>query len=171
MVDYFEIGQISNTHGLKGELKVRPYTENAKRFEKIKRVLIRNKQDGFDEYEVQSVRYQKDIVLLKLKGIDDIDIAENLKTQSLIIPREDAKELEENEFFIADLIGCNVYENNEKIGELVDIFTAGASDVYVIKRAGKNDLLLPALESIIKNIDVKNKKIDVEVPRGLDDEV
>ena len=171
MVDYFEIGQISNTHGLKGELKVRPYTENAKRFEKIKRVLIRNKQDGFDEYEVQSVRYQKDIVLLKLKGIDDIDIAENLKTQSLIIPREDAKELEENEFFIADLIGCNVYENNEKIGELVDIFMAGASDVYVIKRAGKNDLLLPALESIIKNIDVKNKKIDVEVPRGLDDEV
>ena len=108
---------------------------------------------------------------MKLKGIDDIDIAENLKTQSLIIPREDAKELEENEFFIADLIGCNVYENNEKIGELVDIFTAGASDVYVIKRAGKNDLLLPALESIIKNIDVKNKKIDVEVPRGLDDEV
>ena len=171
MVDYFEIGQISNTHGLKGELKVRPYTENAKRFEKIKRVLIRNKQDGFDEYEVQSVRYQKDIVLLKLQGIDDIDIAENLKTQSLIIPREDAKELEENEFFIADLIGCNVYENNEKIGELVDIFTAGASDVYVIKRADKNDLLLPALESIIKNIDVKNKKIDVEVPRGLDDEV
>lgn len=170
MIEYFEIGQISNTHGLKGELKVRPYTENAKRFEKIKKVLIK-KQDNFEEYEIQSVRYQKDIVLLKLKGIDDIETAEKLKTQSLIIPREDAKNLEKNEFFIADLIGCSVYENDEKIGELADVFTAGAADVYVIKRVGKKDLLLPALESIIKNIDVENKKIDVDVPRGLDDEV
>lgn len=170
MIEYFEIGQISNTHGLKGELKVRPYTENAKRFEKIKKVLIK-KQDNFEEYEIQSVRYQKDIVLLKLKGIDDIETAEKLKTQSLIIPREDAKNLEKNEFFIADLIGCSVYENDEKIGELADVFTAGAADVYVIKRVGKKELLLPAIGSIIKNIDVENKKIDVDVPRGLDDEV
>lgn len=171
MVEYFEIGQVSNTHGLKGELKVRPYTENAKRFEKIKKVLIKKKENDFEEYEVQSVRYQKDVVLLKLKGIDDIDAAERLKSQSLIIPREAAKKLEEDEFFIADLIGCSVYEKEEKIGELVDIFTAGAADVYVIKREGKNDLLLPALKSIVKKIDVENQKIDVEIPRGLDDEV
>lgn len=171
MVEYFEIGLISNTHGLKGELKVRPYTENAKRFEKVRKVLIKKAKDNFEEYEVQSVRYQKDIVLLKLKGIDDIEVAEKLKTQSLFIPREDAKELDENEFFIADLIGCDIYENKERIGELVDIFTAGAADVYVIKRIGKKDLLLPALESIIKSVDVENKKIDVEIPRGLEDEV
>lgn len=171
MVEYFEIGQISNTHGLKGELKVRPYTENAKRFEEIKRVLIKKDDKSFDEYEIQSVRYQKDIVLLRLKGIDIIEQAEKLKGQTLIIPREAGKELEENEFFIADLIGCSVYENDERIGELIDVFTAGASDVYVIKRSGKKELLLPALKSVIKNVDLENKKIDVEIPRGLDDEV
>lgn len=171
MVEYFEIGLISNTHGLKGELKVRPYTENAKRFEEIKKVLIKKDDKNFDEYEVQSVRYQKDIVLLKLKEIDDIEQAEKLKGQNLIIPREEAKELEQNEFFIADLIGCDVYVNDEQIGKLVDVFTAGASDVYVVKREGKKDLLLPALESVIKNIDLENKRIEVEIPRGLDDEV
>lgn len=171
MVEYFEIGLVSNTHGLKGELKVRPYTENAKRFDKIRKVLIKKSENSFEEYEVQSVRYQKDIVLLKLKGIDDIEIAEKLKTQSLFIPREDAKELDKNEFFIADLIGCDIYENEEKVGVLTDIFTAGAADVYVVKRSGKKDLLLPALESIIKSVDIENKKIDVEIPRGLDDEV
>lgn len=171
MVEYFEIGLVSNTHGLKGELKIRPYTENAKRFEKIRKVLIKKSENNFEEYEVQSVRYQKDVVLLKLKGIDDIEVAEKLKTQSLFIPREDAKELDKNEFFIADLIGCDIYENEEKIGKLTDIFTAGAADVYVVKRSGKKDLLLPALESIIKSVDIENKKIDVEVPRGLDDEV
>lgn len=171
MVEYFEIGLVSNTHGLKGELKVRPYTENAKRFDKIRKVLIKKSENSFEEYEVQSVRYQKDIVLLKLKGIDDIEIAEKLKNQSLFIPREDAKELDKNEFFIADLIGCDIYENEEKVGVLTDIFTAGAADVYVVKRSGKKDLLLPALESIIKSVDIENKKIDVEIPRGLDDEV
>lgn len=171
MVEYFEIGLVSNTHGLKGELKVRPYTENAKRFEKIRKVLIKKSEGNFEEYEVQSVRYQKDVVLLKLKGIDDIEVAEKLKTQSLFIPREDAKELDKNEFFIADLIGCDIYESEEKVGVLTDVFTAGAADVYVVKRSGKKDLLLPALESIIKSVDIENKKIDVEIPRGLDDEV
>ncbi|MBR4111070.1 MAG: 16S rRNA processing protein RimM [Clostridia bacterium] len=171
MVEYFEIGLISNTHGLKGELKVRPYTENAKRFEEIKKVLIKKDDKNFDEYEVQSVRYQKDIVLLKLKEIEDIDQAERLKGQNLIIPREDAKELEQNEFFIADLIGCDVYVKDEQIGKLIDVFTAGASDVYVVKREGKKELLLPALESVVKNIDLENKKIEVEIPRGLEDEV
>lgn len=171
MVEYFEIGQISNTHGLKGELKVRPYTESAKRFEKIEKVLIKKDDKNFDEYIIETVRYQKDIVLLKLKGVDDIEQAERLKGQNLSIPREDAKELEENEFFIADLIGCNVYAQDEKVGELIDVFTAGASDVYVVKRNGKKDLLLPATESVVKNIDLENKRIDVEIPRGLEDEV
>lgn len=169
MVDYFEVGLIANTHGLKGELKVRPYTENAKRFEKIKTVLIKEK-NNLNQYDIEAVRYQKDVILLKLKGVDDIDVAEKLKNHILLIPREDAKELEEDEFFIADLIGCDVYAD-EFIGVLDDVFTAGASDVYVVKRQGKNDLLLPALKSIIKNIDVKNKRIDVEIPRGLEDEV
>ena len=170
MVEYFEIGLIANTHGLKGEMKVRPYTAYQKRFEELKRVLITIKGE-LKEYAIENVRYQKDVVLLKLKGVDDIDAAEKLKTHTISIPREDAKELEDDEHFIADLLGCEVFENDELIGVLEDIFTAGASDVYVIKRKNKKDLLLPALKSIIQKVDVASKRIEVEVPRGLEDEV
>ena len=104
--------------------------------------------------------------MLKLKGVDDIDEALKLKSNYIKIPRADAKETDEEEFFIADLIGCEVYEN-DLIGIVTDIFTAGASDVYVVKRKGQNDLLIPAIESVIKKIDVANKRIDVEIPRGL----
>ena len=97
------------------------------------------------------------------KGIVEID------NQLKIILGEDAKQLEENEFFIADLIGLEVYQN-EFIGIIDDVFQAGGSDVYVIKRKGKKDLLLPAIESVIKKIDIEGKRIDVEIPRGLDDD-
>ena len=170
MVNYFEIGHISNTHGLRGEMKVRPFTEDKKRYEELEKILIDIKGD-YKEYDIESVRYQKDIVLLKLKGVDDIDAAEKLKNYYIYIQREDAKDLQEDEYFIADLIGLEVFENETLVGTLDDVFTAGASDVYVIKRKGKKDLLLPALKSIVKKVDVENKRIDVEIPRGLEDEV
>ena len=169
MVEYFDIGYISNTHALKGELKVRPYTDDAKRFESLKKILV-DFNGKLVSYDIESVRYQKDIVLLKLKTIDSIEEAEKLKNHYIKISRNDAKDLEDGEYFIADLIGCEVYQN-ELLGVLDDIFTAGAGDVYVIKRKGKKDLLLPALKSVIKNVDIVGRRIDVEVPRGLEDEV
>ena len=168
MVEYFEIGHISNTHGLKGEVKVRPFTSKMKDYEKLKNILIDFNGD-LKEYVIESVRYQKDVVLLKLKGIDIIEDAEKIKGKHIKIPREDAKALEEDEYFIADLIGCEVYED-ELIGVVEDVFTAGASDVYVIKRKNKKDLLLPALATVIKKVDVEDRKIYVEVPRGLEDD-
>lgn len=170
MVDYFEIGLITNTHGLKGEMKVKPFTQKKERYAELKKILIANQSD-WKEYEIENVRYQKDIVLLKLKGVDTIEMAEKLKNHTISISRKEAKELEENEHFIADLLGCEVFENQTLIGILEDIFTAGASDVYVIKRKGKKDLLLPALKSVIHRIDVENKRIEVEIPRGLEDEI
>lgn len=169
MVEYFDIGYVSNTHALKGEVKIRPYTEDAKRFEKIKKILI-DFNTELVPYEIEQVRYQKDVVLLKLKSVDSIEDAEKLKNHYIKIPRSEAKALDEGEFFIADLIGCEVY-NEELIGVLDDVFSAGGSDVYVIKRKGKKDLLLPAISDVVKNIDINNRRIDVEIPRGLDDEV
>lgn len=168
MVDYFEIGQISNTHGLKGELKVRPFTESKKDYERLKNILV-DFNGVLKEYHIESVRYQQEVVLLKLKEVTDIDEAEKLKGKYIKIPRDLAKKTDENEFFIADLIGSSVYQD-ELIGVVDDVFTAGASDVYVIKRKGKKDLLLPAISSVIKKIDIVNKRIDVEVPRGLDED-
>lgn len=170
MVDYFEIGLITNTHGLKGEMKVKPFTQKKERYAELKKILIANQSD-WKEYEIENVRYQKDMVLLKLKGVDTIEMAEKLKNHTISISRKEAKKLEENEHFIADLLGCEVIENQTLIGILEDIFTAGASDVYVIKRKGKKDLLLPALKSVIHRIDVENKRIEVEIPRGLEDEI
>lgn len=169
MVEYFEIGLITNTHALKGEVKVKPYTDNPKKFNELKQILI-DFNGNLISYDIESVRYQNEIILLKLKTIDSIEEAEKLKNHYIKIPRSSAKELEEGEYFIADLIGCVVYAE-DFIGILDDIFTAGAGDVYVIKRKGKKDLLLPGLKSVIKNIDLTNKRIDVEIPRGLDDEI
>ena len=166
MVDYFEIGHIDNTHGLKGELKVRNYSSNQKRFEELKSILV-DVKGNYEEYAIESVRYQKDIVLLKLKSIDDIDQAEKLKGLSIYIKREDAPKLNDDEYYIADLLGSEVYEEDTLIGILDNIFTAGAADVYVIKRKGKDDLLLPALESVILETDVENKKIKVAIPDAL----
>ena len=134
----------------------------------MKNILIDFNGD-LREYVIESVRYQKDVVLLKLKGIDIIEDAEKIKGKYIKIPREDAKALEEDEYFIADLIGCEVYQD-ELIGVVEDVFTAGASDVYVIKRKNKKDLLLPALATVIKKVDVEDRKIYVEVPRGLEDD-
>ncbi len=165
MVEYFEIGLISNTHGLKGEMKVRAYTESMKRFEELNKIYV-EKNNEKTEYEIEKVRYQKDVILMKLKGIDTIEDAEKMKNHIISIPRESGKTLADNEFYIADLLGCKVYEN-DFIGIVVDVFSTGGSDVYVIKREKQNDLLLPAITSVIKNIDVEAKRIDVEIPRGL----
>ena len=167
MVDYFEIGHIDNTHALKGEMKVRNYSNNQKRFEELKSILV-DVKGTYEEYEIESVRYQKDIVLLKLKGIDSIEQAEKLKGFSIYIKRENAQKLNDGEYYIADLLGSEVYEGDTYLGVLDNIFTAGAADVYVIKRKGKDDLLLPALKSVILETDVENKKIKVAIPKGLE---
>ncbi len=166
MVDYFEIGHIDNTHALKGELKVRNYSNNSKRFEELKNILV-DVKGNYVEYAIEGVRYQKDIVLLKLKGVDTIEDAEKLKGLSIYIKREDAPKLNDDEYYIADLLGAEVYEGDTLLGVLDNIFTAGAADVYVIKAKGKEDLLLPALKSVILETDVKNKIIRVSVPEGL----
>ena len=170
MVEYFEIGQISNTHGLKGEMKVRPFTEKNEDYAKLENILV-DFNGTLKEYTVESVRYQKDVVLMKLKGVDDIEEAEKLKGHYIKIPRDSAKKINEDEYFIADLLGCEVYQDETLLGVLDDVFTAGGRDVYVVKRKGKQDLLLPAISSVIKKVDVVNQKVFVEVPRGLEDEV
>ncbi len=166
MVDYFEIGHVDNTHALKGEMKVRNYSDNPKKFEELKSILIM-KNNSYVEYKIENVRYQKDIVLLKLKDVDTIEEAEKLKGCSIYIKREDAQDLADNEHYIADLIGSEEYEGDTLLGVLDDVFTAGVADVYVVKCKGKDDLLLPALESVILEIDVEKKIIKVAIPEGL----
>ncbi len=167
MQDYLEIGQIVNTHGLKGFFKVVPYTDNIERFSELKRVFVVYKNENI-EFEIENVKYFKGMVILKLKGIDHINDAEKYKNCYLKIKREDAKKLKKNTYFIADLIGLSVYdEENNKIGILEEIFPTGSNDVYVVKKENGKQLLLPAILSVIKEVNIEKGKIVVDANGGV----
>lgn len=167
MEEYLEIGQIVNTNGLKGFLKVKPLTDDITRFENLETVYIQKHKD-LVEFKVQDVKYIKNMVLLKLEGIDNIGEAEKYKNFYIKINRKDAVELEENSYFIVDIIGSEVYtEENELLGKVVDVFQTGSNDVYSVKNQEGKEILLPAISDVIKDVDIKNKKIVVHLMEGL----
>lgn len=167
MQEYLEVGQIVNTNGLKGLLKVNPFTDDMKRFEELKTVLILHKKELI-EFEIEDVKYQKNQVLLKLKGIDSIEEAEKYKEDYIKINRKDAKKLPKDTYFIADLIGLEVYtDSNEYLGKVDDIFPTGSNDVYVVKDNLGKQILLPGIKDVIKQIDIEKNKIIVTLIKGL----
>ena len=169
MNDYFRVGVVTNTHGLKGEVKVFPTTEDIKRFDELSEVLI-DKGEGLSAYAVEHVKYFKNLVILKLKGVESVEAAETLKGRDMMVSRENAIPLEPGEFYIADALGLPVYgEDGEQLGTLKEIFPTGANDVYVVKRPGKKDLLLPGIPQCVRKVDVEAGRIDVTVMDGLED--
>lgn len=162
-----EIGQIVNTFGIKGYVKVVPYVDDIERYDELKKVYIKSKNRE-TEYEVEEVKYQKNMVLLKLKGIDRIEEAEKLRNAFLEVDRENAIDLEEGEYFIADLIGLQVItDKGEQLGKLEDIYNTGSSDIYVVKDELGKQILLPAIEDVIKEINIEENKITVHIIEGL----
>lgn len=168
MQEYFEVGQIVNTFGIKGFVKVKPFTDENSRFEELKTVYIVNKNE-MKEVEIEEVNYQKQMVLLKLKGIDTLTEAEKYKGLYLKIARKDAKKLPKDTYFIADLLGLEVYtDEGTLLGKVEDIFNSGANDIYVVKEetTGKQ-ILLPSIKEVLKEIDLENEKITVHLIKGL----
>ena len=167
MQEYLEVGQIVNTNGLKGLLKINPFTDDITRFEKLKTIFIEHKKELL-EFEIESVRYQKKQVLLKLKGIDTIEEAEKYREDYLKIKRNKEEKLPEDTYYIVDLIGLDIYtEGGELLGKLDDVFSTGSNDVYVVKNSEGKQILLPAISDVIKNIDLEQKKIVVNLIEGL----
>lgn len=167
MQEYLEVGQIVNTNGLKGLLKINPFTDDITRFERLKTIFIEHKKELL-EFEIESVRYQKKQVLLKLKGIDTIEEAEKYREDYLKIKRNKEEKLPEDTYYIVDLIGLDIYtEGGELLGKLDDIFSTGSNDVYVVKNSEGKQILLPAISDVIKNIDLEQKKIVVNLIEGL----
>lgn len=170
MLEYLEIGIISNTHGVKGELKIMPLTDDPKRYNLLENVLVEDSKKKSTLYKVNSVRFYNQFVLMTLEGIDNMNKAEALKGCKLVVHRENAIELPENTYFIGDLLDCYVYEADVCLGRVDDIISSGANDVYVIKNEKTNkELLIPAISQIIKNIDIENCRIDAIIPKGLKD--
>ena len=171
MKDYLAVGKVVNTHGIKGELKVYPMTSDLSRFDYL--LFVHAEWEGeLKEFRVLSARPHKNMILIKLKGIDTMNDAEKFKGKELWVERKHARKHEEDEYFICDLIGLKVYENGEYIGSVTEVIQTGSNDVYIIKDPDKStEILLPALKSVVKNVDIENNRMDVVVPEELEDEV
>ena len=153
MKEILRVGKIVNTHGLKGEVKVIPLTDDPKRYNELEFVLI----DGIRR-NIEGCKYQKDRVIVKVEGINSIEEAEKYKNKYMEIPREYAVPLEEDTYYIADIIGCMVYDTEGKdLGEVYDVIQTKNNDVYWIRKP--KELLIPVLLDIVTDIDVENKKI------------
>lgn len=171
MENLLEIGQIVNSYGIKGFLKVVPYTDDVNRYSKLRTIYI-EKNGKLQEMEIEEVKYHKNLVLLKLKGIDDINDTLQFKNCYIKIDRKDAIELPEDSYFIVDLIGLEVYTDEGKfLGSLIDVFPTGSNDVYVVKNELGKQTLLPAIADVIKSVDISNKKMIVHLLEGMENEV
>ena len=167
MLPNLEIGQIVNTFGIKGMVKVKPFTDDIKRFDSLKKVYI-EKNSNKKEYEIEEVKYHKNMVLIKFKGIENIEQAERLRNSYLTISRDSAEELEEGRYYVVDLLGLEVYTDEQiLLGTLEDIFNTGSNDIYVVKNEEGKQILLPAIQDVIKKIDIENKKVIVHLLPGL----
>ena len=149
-------------------VKIKPFTENTKkRYDNLKKVYIKNKNER-KEYEVEEVKYHKEMVLIKFKGIENPDDANLLRNYYLVVDRNNEEPLEEGTYYIVDMIGLEVYtDEGEKIGILDDVFNSGSSDIYVVKNELGKQILLPAIEDVIKNIDMEKRKMTVHLIPGL----
>lgn len=159
-----EIGQIVNTFGIKGEIKVVPFTDDINRFDELKKVYVKTRKDD-KLYKVENVRYHKNMVLIKLEGIENPEQAELLKNAYLEIDREDAIPLKEGQYFIVDLIGLDVYtDEGTLLGKVDDIYNTGANDIYVVKDELGKQILLPGIKEVIKEVKLDDKIIVHLIP-------
>lgn len=169
MEEMLQVGVITQTHGVRGEVKVFPTTDDAKRFKKLKQVILDTGKETMP-LEIQSVKFFKQFVILKFKGIDNINDIEKYKRCSLYVTREHAVPLEENEYFIADMIGLTVYlEDGNVFGTLKDVIETGANDVYVIESREHGEVLVPAIKECICNVDIEKGQMVIHLMDGLID--
>lgn len=167
MEERFQVGVITQTHGVHGEVKVFPTTDDPKRFKKNMEVILDTGKENIN-IKIEGVKFFKQFVILKFEGHDSIESIEKYKKKSLYVTRENAVKLKKDEFFIADLIGCHVFdEEGTELGELTDVLQTGANDVYVVKMADEKEALFPAIKDCVKEIDVASGKIVVHVMDGL----
>ena len=166
MEDFFRVGVIANTHGIRGEVKIFPTTDDVKRFDYLKEAYIDAGKEKI-KVEVSNVRYFKNLVIVKFKGIDNINDIERYKGKDLLVTRENALPLEEGEYYLADIIGANVYtEDGILFGSLEDVIETGANLVYSVQHEGK-EVLLPVIDDCVKEVNVEEKKVIVDIMKGL----
>lgn len=166
MEQYLQVGVITSTHGIRGEVKVFPTTDDPQRFKKLKKVFLDTGREKMP-LEVAGARFFKNLVIVKFKGIDNINEIEKYRQCALLVDREEAVDLQEDEYFIADLLGMEVYADGEHFGNLKDVMETGANEVYVIGSEKHGEVLLPAIHDCILSVDTEERKMEVRLLDGL----
>ena len=167
MEDLLQVGIITSTHGVRGEVKVYPTTDDPRRFRRLKEVVLDTGKEKMN-LEIEGVKFFKQFVILKFKGLDNINDIEKYRQKSLYVTRKNAVRLQRDEYFIADLIGLKVQdEDGKELGTVKDVIETGANDVYEVEMADGKSLLLPAIKQCILNVDVENGTMQVHVREGL----
>lgn len=167
MEQLLQVGVISSTHGVRGEVKVFPTTDDLKRFKKLKKVILDTGKEQLP-LEVESVKFFKQFAILKFKGIDNINDIEKYKGKSLLVDRENAVKLRKDEYFIADMIGIEVFtDDGKEFGILKDVLETGANDVYIIDTSEHKEVLVPAIKQCILDVDIENRKMIIHLLKGL----
>lgn len=167
MEQFLQVGVIASTHGIRGEVKVYPTTDDVNRFKKLKSVYAETKA-GRVPLEIQQVKFFKNMVIVKFRGIDDINDVEKYKGCPLLIDRADAVELKPGEYFLCDLIGLEVYEDTGAyLGILTEIIRTGANDVYVVKTKNEKEVLIPNIKDCIIEVSLDKNRMTVHLLEGL----
>ena len=167
MEKQLQVGVISSAHGVRGEVKVFPTTDDVTRFRQLKKVYLDTGREMLP-LEIQNVKFFKQFAILKFKGIDNINDIEKYRGKSLMIDREDAVDLEEDEYFIADMIGMKVCtEDGSEFGTLKDVMETGANDVYIIDSLEHGEVLIPAIRECILDVDMDEERMTIHLMEGL----
>jgi 16S rRNA processing protein RimM len=169
MTEYLQVGKIVNTHGIRGEVKVIPLTDDPRRYDELKEVFVGTDNEK-DIFYIENVKYFKNTVIIKFKESIDMNYAEKLKEMFIYVDRKNAVKLPEGRYFIFDLIGMEVFElDGNRLGILKDVLQTGSNDVYVVKNDENKEILIPALKSVIKEVSIGDKIMKVVLPEGLID--
>lgn len=167
MEDLLKVGVITTTHGVRGEVKVYPTTDEPERFLDLEYVLLDTGKE-LRRLDIKNVRFFKNLVILKFDGIDNINDIEKYKGRDLWIPREEAQELDEDEYYIADLLGMKVLlEDGSEFGTLKNVMETGANDVYIVDSVEHGEVLLPAIKECIRDVDIETNTMTVHLMKGL----
>lgn len=167
MESELQVGVITQTHGIKGEVKVFPTTDDVGRFKKLKEVIMDNDRERLN-MEIEGVKFFKQYAILKFKGYDSINDIEKYKSAKLYVTRDKAVKLKKDEYFIADLIDMEVVtEDGEFFGRMKDVLVTGANDVYIVTREDGTEVLLPAIKQCVKSVDMEQGRITVHIMDGL----
>lgn len=169
MEQYIKIGQIINTHGHKGEVKIFPLTDEPKRFLDLEHAYIKGNDDQYTEYRISRARLHQNMAILQFIEVADMNSAEQLKGHYLELPQDELRPLPEGHYYIFQIVGLAVYEGEQLLGRVVDVIKSPASDLYLTDTSAGKKFYIPAVKEIVQKIDLAAGRIEVKLPPGLMD--